>query len=292
MPPKPVSPLEARFHGGTAPASACPLARKRSPDHISSIDVRGSAIGGGRFVVVAGPCAIESYEQFRGLADTVVAQGLQFMRGGAFKPRTSPYSFDGLHREGLEILRRVKDETGVRCVTELMSIPDLDAVAEVADIVQIGSRHMQNFPLLHAVGGLAKPVLLKRGFGNTLEELLLAAEHILSRGNSSVILCERGIRTFDHSQRNTLDLMAVPILKSETHLPVIVDPSHSVGRPRFIPAAVQGALALGADGVMVEVHPDPDAALSDGPQSLSLAEFGAMMEALRKMASALGRELS
>ncbi len=270
---------------------AYPLAGRSAERPKTLIELEGASIGDGGFTVIAGPCAVESYEQFAEMAGLLVKHGLKLMRGGAFKPRTSPYSFDGLHQEGLDIIARVKGETGVLSVTELMSTEDIDAVVPVADIVQVGSRNMQNFPLLRAVGGIGKPVLLKRGFGNTLRELLLAAEHIMKAGNPRVILCERGIRTFDPSQRNTLDLMAVPILQSVTHLPVILDPSHSVGTPRFIPAAVRAALALGADGVIVEVHPHPEKALSDGAQSLSPGCFSAMMEDITALANALGRSI-
>ena len=272
--------------------NAYPLAGRSAGREKTLIELEGAGLGYGGFTIIAGPCAVESYEQYSETANLIIKHGLKLIRGGAFKPRTSPYSFDGLRQEGLDIIARVKKESGVLSVTELMSTEDIDAVVPVADIVQVGSRNMQNFPLLRAVGGIGKPVLLKRGFGNTLRELLMAAEHIMKSGNSQVILCERGIRTFDSSQRNTLDLMAVPILQSITHLPVIIDPSHSVGTPRFIPAAVRAALAVGADGVIVEVHPHPGKALSDGAQSLSPDEFSAMMEDIRTLAQALNRRLN
>jgi len=270
---------------------AYPLAGRNAGREQTLIELEGSDLGGGGFTIIAGPCAVESYEQYSETANLIIKHSLKLIRGGAFKPRTSPYSFDGLRQEGLDIIARVKNETGVLSVTELMSAEDISAVVPVADIVQVGSRNMQNFPLLRAVGGIGKPVLLKRGFGNTLRELLMAAEHIMKAGNSQVILCERGIRTFDSSQRNTLDLMAVPILQSITHLPVILDPSHSVGTPRFIPAAVRAALAVGADGVIVEVHPQPEKALSDGAQSLSPGDFSAMMEDITALAHAIGRSI-
>ncbi len=267
-----------------------PLAGRHDTAHSTTIQAGGLSIGEGAFTIIAGPCAIETYEQVREAAKAVSSEGLHFMRGGAFKPRTSPYSFQGLRQEGLDIIARVKAEYGILSVTELMSIDEMDAVSAVADIIQLGSRNMQNFPLLHAAGKQAKPVLLKRGFGNTLHELVMAAEHVMSEGNTKVILCERGIRTFDPAQRNTLDLMAVPILKSVTHLPVIIDPSHSVGRPQLICDAVKAALALGADGALVEVHPEPSAALSDGQQSLTIDEFHACMVEIRKLAAALGMD--
>ncbi|MCD6282237.1 3-deoxy-7-phosphoheptulonate synthase [bacterium] len=270
---------------------AYPLAGRSADRQKTLIELDGTSLGDGGFTVISGPCAVESYEQFGEAARLIVQHGLKLMRGGAFKPRTSPYSFDGLRQEGLDIIARVKKETGVLSVTELMSTEDIDAVVPVADIVQVGSRNMQNFPLLRAVGGIGKPVLLKRGFGNTLRELLMAAEHIMNAGNPHIVLCERGIRTFDSSQRNTLDVMAVPILQSATHLPVILDPSHSVGTPRFIPAAIRAALAVGADGVIVEVHPHPEKALSDGAQSLTPDDFSAMMEDIRQTARALNRQL-
>ncbi len=277
---------------GMLNAQRYPLAGRRDAAHSTAVSIAAETIGGGAFTIIAGPCAIESYSQTSAVAAAVAAEGLHFLRGGAFKPRTSPYSFQGLRQEGLDVIARVKAETGLFSVTELMSIDEMRAVSSVADIIQLGSRNMQNFPLLHEAGKQSKPVLLKRGFGNTLHELLMAAEHVMSEGNTQVILCERGIRTFDHSQRNTLDLMAVPILKSVTHLPVIVDPSHSVGQPQFIADAVKAALVLGADGVLVEVHPEPSAALSDGPQSLTIAQFKACMVEVKELASLLKREIN
>ena len=272
-------------------AADFPLAGKRSDKTRTAIPVGAATIGGGAFTLIAGPCAVESYEQFLAVATAVKEAGLHAVRGGAFKPRTSPYSFAGLREAGLEIIARVKAETGMAFVTELMEPGRAEMVAAVADMIQIGSRNMQNFPLLHTAGKLGKPVLLKRGFGNTLHELLMAAEHVMTEGCTQVVLCERGIRTFDQSQRNTLDLMAAPILQSVTHLPVIIDPSHSVGIPQIIPAALKAALALEADGALLEIHPDREKALSDGAQSLSFEEFGETVAELRKMAGALGVEL-
>jgi 3-deoxy-7-phosphoheptulonate synthase len=269
-------------------AADFPLAGKRSGEARTEVTVGAATIGAGAFTLIAGPCAVESYEQFLAAATAVKEAGFHLVRGGAFKPRTSPYSFAGLREAGLEIIARVKTETGLAFVTELMEPAQAEAVVAVADMIQIGSRNMQNFPLLHAAGRLGMPVLLKRGFGNTLHELVMAAEHIMTEGNEQVVLCERGIRTFDQSQRNTLDLMAVPILKSVTHLPVIIDPSHSVGIPQIIPAALKAALALEADGALLEIHPDRERALSDGAQSLSFSEFGATVAELRRMAGALG----
>jgi len=269
-------------------AADFPLAGKRNGHARTEIKVGAATIGGGAFTLIAGPCAVESYEQFSAAAKAVKDAGFHIVRGGAFKPRTSPYSFAGLQEEGLEVIAQVKAETGLAFVTELMEPGRAEMVAEVADMIQLGSRNMQNFPLLHAAGRLGKPVLLKRGFGNTLHELLMAAEHVMTEGCEQVVLCERGIRTFDQSQRNTLDLMAAPILQSVTHLPVIVDPSHSVGIPQIIPAALKAALAAGADGALLEVHPDRAKALSDGAQSLSFSEFGEAIAVLRRMGAALG----
>jgi len=258
----------------------------------SEIRLARLVVGDGTFTVIAGPCAIEGYQQFGETAKVLKALGVKLIRGGAFKPRTSPYSFQGLQREGLAIISQVKAETGLCFVTELMSSELVEEVTAVADVVQIGSRNMQNFPLLKVAGKLNIPVLLKRGFGNTLHELLMAAEYIMNEGNQQVILCERGIRTFDPAQRNTLDLMAVPILKSVTHLPVIVDPSHALGKREFVPQAVKAALAVGADGVLVEVHPRPEEALSDGRQSITPQTLAGLIGELKPLAAAAGRELA
>jgi 3-deoxy-7-phosphoheptulonate synthase len=224
-------------------------------------------------------------------AASVRASGARLLRGGAFKPRTSPYAFRGLGASALEMLAEVRHITGLPIVTELMDARDIDAVDAVADVIQIGARNMQNFSLLAAVGERRTPVLLKRGMSATVNELLLAAEHVMAHGNSQVILCERGIRTFETSTRNTLDISAIPVLKQETHLPVIVDPSHAAGRADLVPALAAAAVAVGADGLIVEVHPDPATALSDGAQSLTFAAFAAMMRTLAPLAAMCGRQL-
>jgi 3-deoxy-7-phosphoheptulonate synthase len=253
------------------------------------IPVNGTYIGGTELVVMAGPCAVESREQIREVAQAVKAAGVKILRGGAFKPRTSPYSFQGLGREGLEILAEMRAEFGLGVITEVIAPEDAPLVAEHADILQIGSRNMQNYALLHAVGETQRPVLLKRGMMSTIEELLMAAEYILSHGNDRVILCERGIRTFEKYTRNTLDISAVPILKQLSHLPVIVDPSHGTGRRELVGPVSRAALAAGADGLIIEVHPHPEQALSDGAQSLQPERFAALMRSLRPLAAAVGR---
>jgi len=245
-------------------------------------------IGGGTFGVIAGPCAVESHEQVKVTARAVAAAGATFLRGGAFKPRTSPYSFQGLKEEGLAILAEAREETGLRVVTEVMDSRDVELVARYADVLQIGARNMQNFSLLEACGSQPKPVLLKRGLSATVQEWLMAAEYILKQGNFQVILCERGIRTFETQTRNTLDLGVIPAVKRLTHLPVIIDPSHGTGDRKSVPALARAAAALGADGLMVEVHPDPDKALSDGPQSLTPAAFAELMTSVRAIAAVVG----
>src|SRR5438132_1670684 len=248
-------------------------------------------VGGPDLVVMAGPCAVESEQQILTAARGVAASGASLLRGGAFKPRTSPYDFQGLRQKGLELLAKARAETGLKIVTEVKDTETLATVAESADLLQIGARNMQNFSLLEAVGDMRKPVLLKRGMSSTIKELLMAAEYIVSRGNKQVILCERGIRTFETMTRNTLDLNAVPILKRESHLPVIVDPSHGIGiRSAVLPMA-RAAVACGADGLIIEVHPDPDRALSDGMQSLNLPSFEKLMREVEKIAAAMGRSL-
>jgi 3-deoxy-7-phosphoheptulonate synthase len=254
--------------------------------------VRGAGfdVGGGGFTVIAGPCAVESERQILETAHFLSEQGAQILRGGAFKPRTSPYSFQGLAVEGLELLARAREETGLAIITEVVSEDDVERVAEVADILQVGARNMQNVRLLQRVGRADRPVLLKRGQSATLEELLLAAEYVAAEGNGNIILCERGIRTFETALRNTLDLAAVPLLKRLSHLPVVVDPSHATGRRDLVPPLAAASLAAGADGVMVEVHPDPESALSDGPQSLTFPQFRAMMETLQRLRAALSSQ--
>ncbi len=244
------------------------------------IHVLDAVIGDGSLTVMAGPCSIESSEQLMETAEFVAANGATIIRGGAFKPRTSPYSFQGLGVEGLRYLAEARDRFGLPVITEVMEPNQVDIVAEYADILQIGTRNMQNYSLLNAVGRVARPVMLKRGYGATVEEWLMAAEYIVSAGNPNVILCERGIRTFETYTRNTLDLTAVPLLHHLTHLPVIVDPSHATGKRWLVQPLAAGAVAVGADGIMVEVHPRPDEALSDGEQSLTFDGFRAMMTSL------------
>ena len=255
------------------------------------VKVNGVSIGGDEFVVMAGPCAVESRDQILSTAAAVKEAGARVLRGGAFKPRTSPYSFQGLGEEGLKLLTEAKTETGLPIVTEVTSPELVGMVSRYADILQVGARNMQNYALLEAVGKVRKPVLLKRGLMSTIEELLLAAEYILSNGNQQVLLCERGIRSFEKATRNTLDISAVPVIKQSSHLPVIVDPSHSTGHREYVPAAARAAVAAGADGIIVEVHPSPENAMSDGIQSLSFEEFQEMMNGIRPIALAVGRKL-
>jgi 3-deoxy-7-phosphoheptulonate synthase len=248
-------------------------------------------VGGERIHVMAGPCAVESREQLLHTAEKVRAAGATILRGGAFKPRSSPYAFQGLGEQGLKILEEARERFGLKIVTEVMDIRTLPIVSEYADIIQIGTRNMQNFDLLKEIGQVNKPVLLKRGLSATIEEWLMAAEYILSGGNSAVILCERGIRSFETYTRNTLDLSAVPIVKHLSHLPVVVDPSHGIGRWKFVAPMCRAAIAAGADGLLVEVHPNPAEALCDGAQSLTPENFENMMDDLRRIAAALGRKL-
>ena len=251
----------------------------------------GTLIGGPGVVIMAGPCAVESEEQIMEVARALRDLGATVLRGGAFKPRTSPYSFQGLGVKGLELLARAREATGLAVVTEAVDSEGVDVVAEYADVIQIGARNMQNYALLRRAGRAGKPVLLKRGMSATIRELLLAAEYLLAEGNDQVILCERGVRSFDDHTRNLLDLTAIPVIQSLSHLPIIADPSHGTGlRAKVIPMA-RAAVAAGADGLMVEVHPDPDRALSDGAQSLYPAQFGELMEQIRVIARALGREV-
>jgi len=241
------------------------------------VDVAGVLIGGERYVVIAGPCSVESREQLLQTAKGVRDAGASLLRGGAYKPRTSPYDFQGLGEEALKILREVSEETGLPVVTEVMSTEDVDIVSDYADMLQVGARNMQNFPLLRRLAKAERPVLLKRGPSATVKEWLLAAEYILAGGNPNVVLCERGIKTFESELRNTFDLAAIALAKELSHLPVMADPSHGTGRRSVIPAMSRAAIAAGADGLMIEVHPNPERALSDGPQSLDLAAFAALM---------------
>lgn len=242
------------------------------------IQVGEARIGGGGFTVIAGPCSVESEEQMMESGYVAKKAGAQILRGGAFKPRTSPYSFQGMEEEGLKLLRKVGDRTGLPVVTEVMNTADVDMIEAYSDILQIGARNVQNFALLKKVGRSRKPILLKRGMMTTIEELLMSAEYILSEGNEQVILCERGIRTFETSTRNTLDISAVPVLKELTHLPVIIDPSHACGHAKYVIPLTRAALAVGADGVIVEIHPEPEKAFCDGPQSLRPEEFYRLMD--------------
>ncbi|GBE02236.1 phospho-2-dehydro-3-deoxyheptonate aldolase [bacterium BMS3Bbin06] len=255
------------------------------------IEVKGKRIGGKKIQVMAGPCAVENRTVVLSIAGKVREAGASFIRGGAFKPRTSPYSFQGLGEEGLEILAEAREKTGLPVVTEVMDPRDVEVVSRYADVIQIGARNMHNFRLLLEVGEVKKPVLLKRGLSATIKEWLMAAEYIMSRGNHQVMLCERGIRTFETATRNTLDLSAVPILKQLTHLPVIVDPSHAVGKWDLVIPMARASVAAGADGLMIEVHTNPEEALSDGEQSLKPDMFRQMMDEIRAVAAAVGREV-
>jgi 3-deoxy-7-phosphoheptulonate synthase len=248
-------------------------------------------IGAGRLIVIAGPCAVEGLDIFREIAIEVKSQGVAVLRGGAFKPRTSPYSFQGLGKEGLEYLKQVGDELGMVTVTEVMDPRDVKLVARFADVLQIGARNMQNFNLLREVGETQKPILLKRGMSSTIKEWLMSAEYILSEGNFNVILCERGIRTFEDFTRNTLDISAIPVVKQLSHLPVIVDPSHAAGKWGLVPALSKAAVAAGCNGLIIEVHTHPEEALSDGAQSLLPERFTQLMQELRPLAKAVNREI-
>ncbi|KKM10947.1 3-deoxy-7-phosphoheptulonate synthase [Clostridiales bacterium PH28_bin88] len=255
------------------------------------VEVRGVTIGGEQLVVMAGPCAVESWEQLIEAAWVVKEAGAQVLRGGAFKPRTSPYAFQGLEEKGLEMLARAREETGLPIVTEAVDTRDVTLVAHYTDIIQIGARNMQNFQLLREAGLTGKPILLKRGLAATVEEWLMAAEYIMAAGNPQVILCERGIRTYENATRNTVDISAVPLIRENSHLPIIVDPSHGTGSWKLVTPMARAAVAAGADGVMVEVHPDPSRALCDGPQSLHPDTFKRMMAELEPVAGAVGRTL-
>jgi len=251
------------------------------------LSIRGTNIGGGNFFCIAGPCSVESEEQFLTIANFVEQCGVQCLRGGIFKPRTSPYSFQGLGESGLELLAKIRNRVNLPIVSEVLSTELVEEMADIVDIIQIGARNMQNYPLLRKASRTGKPILLKRGMGATIEELLFSAEHIMSEGNHQVILCERGIRTFEHYTRYTLDLSAVPSLKSLTHLPVIVDPSHGTGRWELVKPMAKGATACGADGLMIEVHHQPECAQSDGTQSLNLHHFAELMKEVNKVAAAV-----
>ncbi|RLD78065.1 MAG: 3-deoxy-7-phosphoheptulonate synthase [Bacteroidetes bacterium] len=259
---------------------------------VTLVNVNGVEIGGSEIVIIAGPCAVESKEQIFETARSVGNNGAKILRGGAFKPRSSPYSFQGMEEEGLKLLQEISKETGLPVVTEVMDTRQVELVAEYADLIQVGSRNMQNFPLLKEVGTCGKPVMLKRGMMATIEEFLNAAEYILYHGNDQVILCERGLRTFETSTRNTLDLSAVPMLKNLTHLPVVVDPSHGTGHRWMVGPMAKAAVAVGADGIMMEVHYKPEIALCDGHQSLTPDLFNELMIDLRKIAGAVGKTIA
>lgn len=268
------------------------LASRESRQESTVIDMGlGVTVGGTKLLVIAGPCAVESQEQIMTVGAAVKKSGAHMLRGGAFKPRTSPYAFQGLQNDGLVLLAQAREEFGLPVVTEVMDIASIEVICEYADCLQIGARNIQNFQLLKQVGKTKKPVLLKRGMATTIDEFLMSAEYVLSEGNEQVILCERGIRTFETSTRNTLDISAVPVLKEKTHLPVLVDPSHGTGHARYVEPMAFAAVAAGADGLMIEVHPKPEEALSDGPQSLRPCEFKDMMEGIKRIASAVNREL-
>jgi len=267
------------------------LASREFKDFDTIIKVKDITIGGKEVIVMAGPCVVENEKQIFETARYVKASGAKILRGGAFKPRTSPYSFQGLGEEGLKLLAQAGEETGLAVVTEVMSVNQIELVGKYTDIFQVGARNMQNFVLLKELGKLKKPILLKRGMPATIEELLLSAEYILSQGNYEVILCERGIRTFENYTRNTLDLSAVPALKRLSHLPIIVDPSHATGRWRLVSPMAKAAIAAGADGLLIEVHPDPKSSLSDGAQTLKLDTFTQLMKEIKPIVQAIGREL-
>jgi 3-deoxy-7-phosphoheptulonate synthase len=266
------------------------LASRETRDGNTVIEIGDVRVGGPKCVVIAGPCAVENESQLMETAVAVKEAGASMLRGGAFKPRTSPYSFQGLEEEGLKILAKAREETGLPIVTEVMSASDVDLVGKYADVLQVGARNTQNFALLKAVGLSERPVLLKRGMMTTLEELLMSAEYIMASGNDNVMLCERGIRTFETAMRNTLDISAVPVLKSKSHLPVVVDPSHAIGQWRFVLPLAKAAVAVGADGLMIEVHPDPQNALSDGPQSLKPEKFLQLQKEIESIAGIVRRE--
>ena len=258
----------------------------------TQITVGDVSIGGSEMVVMSGPCSVEGEEMLLATARVARDAGARILRGGAFKPRSSPYSFRGMGVDGLKLLAKAREETGLPVVTEVMTAEDVDVVAEYADILQVGARNMQNFILLDKVGKIKKPVLLKRGFSNTYEELLLSAEYIMSGGNHEVILCERGIRTFEDYTRNTLDLAAIPVLKRLSHLPIVADPSHGTGRWHLVAPMALAAVAAGAHGLIIEVHPNPDKALSDGPQSLTFENFQTLMEGVRSVAQVVGKSVA
>jgi 3-deoxy-7-phosphoheptulonate synthase len=256
------------------------------------IRLKQTTVGPGTFTIIAGPCSVENEDMVQRTADFLLGHGVHMMRAGAYKPRTSPYAFQGMGREGLDILARVRERTGIGIVTELMDTDNADAVEDAADVIQIGTRNMQNFSLLRRVSRATKPVLLKRGMSATLEEWLMAAEYVMAGGNYNVVLCERGVRTFSDHSRNTLDLSVVPPAKQLSHLPILVDPSHGTGKRDYVPPMALAALAAGADGLLIEVHPNPNQAISDGAQSLDFAAFEKLLESLRRLAQTLDKTLN
>lgn len=267
------------------------LANRAFHPEDSIIDVSGVKVGGGSLALIAGPCSVESYEQVLEIANAARASGANLLRGGAFKPRTSPYSFQGMGVDGLDILCKVREATGLPIVTELMSPEHLDLFNEKVDLIQIGARNMQNFDLLKQLGRLNRPILLKRGFNATYEEWIMAAEYIMAAGNENVILCERGIRTFESYTRNTLDLQSIPVLRKLTHLPVIVDPSHAGGKWWLVEPMAKASVAAGADGLMIEVHNNPECALCDGAQSLKPQKYDVLLKEIRQIAEVIGKNI-
>jgi 3-deoxy-7-phosphoheptulonate synthase len=267
------------------------LASREVKSTNSVIQVGGVSIGGPAIAIIAGPCSVESKEQICTTAKLVKSSGASFLRGGAYKPRTSPYSFQGMEEDGLKLLAAAREVSGLPIVTEVMNPREIDLVAKYADVIQVGARNMQNFSLLKELGRVDKPILLKRGMMNTIKEFLMSAEYVLSEGNHQVILCERGIRTFETATRNTLDISCIPVLKKETHLPIIIDPSHATGHWDLVESMSRASIAAGADGLIIEVHPDPVKAFSDGPQSLKPEKFDRLMENLRPFAELMGRTL-
>lgn len=267
------------------------LANTKFHPEATTVNLGNCVIGGKKLIVMAGPCAIENREQLLDSADAVKTAGATVLRGGAYKPRTSPYAFQGLEEEGLQYMQEAREKTGLSIVCEVTSIAAVATAAKYVDILQVGARNMQNYELLKAVGKTQLPVLLKRGLAATIDEWLNAAEYIMSEGNPNVILCERGIRTFETATRNTLDISAIPVIKSKSHLPIIVDPSHASGKRAYIASLAKAAIAAGADGLMIEVHPNPKIALSDGPQSLDPLDFNRLMQDLKPIALASGREI-
>ena len=267
------------------------LASREVKSTNSVIQVGGVSIGGPAIAIIAGPCSVENKEQICTTAKLVKSSGANFLRGGAYKPRTSPYSFQGMEEDGLKLLAAAREVSGLPIVTEVMNPREIDLVAKYADVIQVGARNMQNFSLLKELGRVDKPILLKRGMMNTIKEFLMSAEYVLSEGNHQVILCERGIRTFETATRNTLDISCIPVLKKETHLPIIIDPSHATGHWDMVESMSRASIAAGADGLIIEVHPDPVKAFSDGPQSLKPEKFDRLMENLRPFAELMGRTL-